>query len=144
VKVRWADSSVRVKAPFEGPQNVRRTARSQHYHYISRKAITLRPFIRQERGISIILFTLVSILVLLPMIGLAIDGSILFWTKAKLTSALDAAALAAGRSPSIDPSFVAQQYVYANLPPGWLGCKYTAGPTAMRHPFGETPTLFSC
>ena len=39
-------------------------------------------------------------LVLIPMVGLAIDGSTLFWVKARLSAAVDAAALAAGRNPA--------------------------------------------
>jgi len=92
-----------------------------------------------ERGVSIILFTVLCVVVIIPVIGLAIDGSMLFWAKAKLTSALDAAALAAGRSPSSDPTTVAKQYVYANLPPGWLGTSYLTIPTAFPdHPSSGT------
>ena len=84
----------------------------------------------REKGVSVILFTLVCVTVIIPVIGLAIDGSIVFWAKAKLSTALDAAALAAGRSPSASASLVAQQYVYANLPPGWLGTSYASAPGA--------------
>ena len=49
----------------------------------------------RERGVSVMIFTLVSVLVVIPLMGLAIDGSIGFWVKAKLSAALDAAALAA-------------------------------------------------
>ena len=85
----------------------------------------------RERGASIILFTVICVTIVIPIIGLAIDGSMLFWAKAKLTSALDAAALASGRSPTADPASVAQQYVYANLPVGWLGTSYITAPTAV-------------
>jgi Flp pilus assembly protein TadG len=45
-----------------------------------------------------VLFTMLIALVIVPMVGLAIDGSIAFWARAKLSAAVDAAALAAGRS----------------------------------------------
>ena len=83
-----------------------------------------------ERGSALILFTFLCGLLVIPLIGLAIDGSVLYWTKAKLSSAVDAAALAAARSLTLDASGAAQQsaaqvvatnYLNANFPPGWLG-----------------------
>jgi Flp pilus assembly protein TadG len=74
--------------------------------------------------------TLMTALVLVPMIGLAIDGTILYWTKAKLSAAVDAAALAAARSLSVGQTIDAQrasaqsigvQYLNANFPSGWMG-----------------------
>jgi Flp pilus assembly protein TadG len=84
-----------------------------------------------ERGSSLILFTLITMLVLIPMIGLAVDGATLFWAKAKLSAAVDAAALAAGRNPAADPQVTAVQYVDANFPPGWLNSSFVSGPTAV-------------
>jgi Flp pilus assembly protein TadG len=75
-------------------------------------------------------FTILTALVILPLIGLAIDGSILYWTKAKLSAAVDAAALAAGRNPSANPSTEASEYVYANFPPGWMGAVFSSPPAA--------------
>ncbi len=83
-----------------------------------------------ERGAVIILFTFIATLVMIPMVGLGIDGSILFWTKAKLSAAVDAAALAAARSLSVGTTLAAQessatataqQYFAADFPPGFLG-----------------------
>ena len=84
-----------------------------------------------ERGQSLMLFTLVCVLVVIPVIGLAIDGSILFWVKAKLSAAVDAAALAAGRNPTANLNTTVLQYVNANFPPGWMGTTFTAGPTGV-------------
>src|SRR4051794_5176281 len=83
-----------------------------------------------ERGATLIMFTMLTAMVLLPMIGLAIDGSVLYWTKAKLSAAVDAAALAVGRDLSVNSTTTAQTYVYANLPQGWLGTAYSPAPTA--------------
>jgi Mg-chelatase subunit ChlD len=85
---------------------------------------------KHERGASLILFTFLTVLVVIPMIGLAIDGSILFWTKAKLSAAVDAAALAAGRNPAGVAQTIATQYVNANFPTGWQGTTFSSGPTA--------------
>lgn len=85
---------------------------------------------RSERGATLFFFTVICVTVIIPLIGLAVDGSILFWAKAKLTSALDSAALAAGRAPTADPNTIAQQYVYANFPTGWMGTSYAATPAA--------------
>jgi Flp pilus assembly protein TadG len=84
----------------------------------------------RERGVSVMIFTLVSVLVVIPLMGLAIDGSIGFWVKAKLSAALDAAALAAGRSPTANATTVVQEYVYANFPVGWMGTSFSVAPTA--------------
>ena len=52
---------------------------------------------RAERGAAL-LFTATSFIVLIPVVGLAIDASFLYAVRAKLSSAVDASALAAGRS----------------------------------------------
>ena len=91
-----------------------------------------------ERGATLIMFTMLTAMVLIPMVGLAIDGSVLYWTKAKLSAAVDAAALAVGRDLSSDSTTTAQTYVYANLPQGWLGTSYTPAPTALVQ--NDTPT----
>ena len=84
----------------------------------------------RERGSAFILFTMMTMLVLLPMLGLAIDGGVLYWAKAKLSSAVDASALATGRSLSVGQTIsqqiasataVGQAYFRANFPPGLLG-----------------------
>jgi Flp pilus assembly protein TadG len=92
-----------------------------------------------ERGASLVLFTILTALVILPMIGLAVDGSILFFTKAKLSAAVDAAALAAGRAINTKQTQaqnsgpvvnIANQYFSANFPNGWMGATVlNGGPT---------------
>lgn len=85
---------------------------------------------RGERGATMVLFTMMIALVIIPMVGLAIDGSVAFWARAKLSAAVDAAALAAGRSVNVKQTTnqnsgpvvsVAQQWFYANFPTGWIG-----------------------
>ncbi|MGH9583844.1 MAG: pilus assembly protein TadG-related protein, partial [Bryobacteraceae bacterium] len=81
-----------------------------------------------------LLFTFCTFLLVIPMVGLAIDGSVALWTKAKLSAAVDAAALAAGRSMTSSGTFQQQQTVAeqaatnwfaANFPAGWLGTTVT-------------------
>lgn len=84
----------------------------------------------RERGSSLILLSYLMTTVLLPMIGLAIDGSICWWMKTKLSSAVDASALAAARSLSLAASesqlqteaqTVGTQYFNVNFPAGVMG-----------------------
>lgn len=68
--------------------------------------------------------------VLAPMIGFAIDGSICYWMKTKLSSSVDSAALAAARSLSLasdssqlqsQGSSTASEYFAANFQTGSMG-----------------------
>lgn len=70
------------------------------------------------------------------MVGLAIDGSIVYWTKARLSASVDAAALAAGRSLSVGQTLTAQTasavataqtYFTANFQPGTMGTAVVGG-----------------
>ena len=79
----------------------------------------------RERGSVSVVFLLALTFVLLPLIGLAVDAARLFVIKAKLATAVDAAALAAGRSLSIGEDINAQKdsaiatgqaYFKANFP----------------------------
>ena len=84
----------------------------------------------RQRGASILIFTMMMAFVILPLVGLAIDGSIIFWAKAKLSAAVDPAALAGGRYINVKSTTsqntgtvvnVARQWFSANFPTGWLG-----------------------
>jgi Mg-chelatase subunit ChlD len=83
-----------------------------------------------ERGAALILFTFMIISVMAPLIGFAIDGGICYWMKAKLSSSVDSAALAAARSLSLASSSsqlqsqgatTASQYFTANFQTGSMG-----------------------
>lgn len=83
-----------------------------------------------QRGSALILLTLMMCTVLIPIVGLAIDGTILFLVKTKLSAAVDAAALAGARSLNIGldlPSQTAtaqatiQSFYSANFPTGFWG-----------------------
>lgn len=83
-----------------------------------------------ERGASLILFSFMIVTVLAPIIGFAIDGSICYWMKTKLSSSVDSAALAAARSLSLASDLsdlqtqgasTALEYFNANFQTGSMG-----------------------
>jgi Flp pilus assembly protein TadG len=85
---------------------------------------------RSERGATVILFSFMVVTVMAPLIGFAVDGSICYWMKTKLSSSVDAAALAAARSLSLaadsnalqtQGASTALQYFNANFQPGTMG-----------------------
>ncbi|MDJ0943988.1 MAG: VWA domain-containing protein [Kiloniellales bacterium] len=81
-------------------------------------------FLRQERGSAMGLVA-VSLLTLAAASGLALDAGRAYLIKAKLSQAVDAAALAGGRALSEGSSEAAkvqiEKYFQANFPDGYLG-----------------------
>ncbi len=82
-----------------------------------------------ERGVALVLFTLMLAFVILPMVGLAIDGGVAYFAHERLVAAADAAALAGARALNIGLTVdsqadnvenIATQYFYANFPSGLL------------------------
>jgi Flp pilus assembly protein TadG len=63
---------------------------------------------RRDKGIAIVL-TGVLLLLLIPVVGLAVDAGALYVIKAKMVMATDAAALAAARSLNVGMSMAAQE-----------------------------------
>lgn len=85
---------------------------------------------KNQRGATVIIFTMMCSLLLIPIAGLAIDGAVIYLMKAKLSAAVDAAALATARGLSVGTSLAAQtsaaiatgqSYFAANLPAGTMG-----------------------
>ena len=83
---------------------------------------------RGRRGIVVIMLSLMVAVVLLPLVGLAVDGTVLYLVQAKLSAAVDAAALAAARSLSVgldltsqtaSATATAQSFFSANFPTGF-------------------------
>ena len=76
-----------------------------------------------EKGVTLIIGT-VSMLFIIPMVGLAIDVGFLYAIKSKMQAAVDGAALAAARSLSDGATAEAQQNsaaFNANFPSTYLG-----------------------
>jgi Flp pilus assembly protein TadG len=93
---------------------------------------------RGERGVTL-LFGTVSLLFIIPVIGLAIDVGFMYAVKSKLQASVDGAALAAARGLSVGASTSSQQasaqanavnWFYANFPTGYFGTQNTVMTTS--------------
>jgi Mg-chelatase subunit ChlD len=89
-----------------------------------------------ERGATLLLVTFVSTFLLVPIVGTCIDAAVLYWVKARLSSAVDAAALATARSLNVGQTAAAQitnatatgqSYFTANFPPGVMRSTVVGG-----------------
>jgi Flp pilus assembly protein TadG len=92
------------------------------------------PMPRGRAGNAALLFGLAAV-PLAGMIGLAVDYGRAFLLHTRLTTAIDAGALAAGKiitSPATAKQDVAM-YVAANLPPGYLGATIAAPSVTIDH-----------
>ncbi len=83
---------------------------------------------RREKGVALLLTSIFTIC-LIPVVGLAIDASYMYVVKAKLTTAADAAALAAARNLSIGMTMAEQEtaarsraeaFFHANFPNNYM------------------------
>jgi Flp pilus assembly protein TadG len=93
---------------------------------------------KSERGVVTFLTAAGLIFLVIPSVGLAIDAGVAYTIKAKLQTAVDGAAIAAGRSlargidvgtqqaAAID---TAKRFFHANFPNNWMGAGTVADPT---------------
>ena len=74
-------------------------------------------------GLAMVLFTTMLPTLLIPLVGLAIDGSRLYIVQAQLASAVDGAALGAGRllGTTANTTEIAGEFLNANFPTGFWG-----------------------
>ncbi len=88
---------------------------------------TTAPIRPVRKGAALLMLTLMLTVVVIPLIGLAIDGGMAYLVQTRLSAACDAAALAGARSLSVGLSLDSQlasatatinQYVEANFPTG--------------------------
>jgi Flp pilus assembly protein TadG len=95
----------------------------------------------RERGIAAYL-TAIFMLVMIPIVGLAIDGGFAFVIRTRLSAAADASALAAGRGINLASTVAAAQaqatsqataFFNANFPSGYMNTSTLAVP-ALLHP----------
>jgi Flp pilus assembly protein TadG len=89
---------------------------------------------RRRRGFVLIYYSL-CLMLILPIVGLAIDLGMLYNVKAKLAAAIDGASLAGGRCLSRGIAFAdsqavaketATRFFWANFPQGYWGAKVAA------------------
>jgi Flp pilus assembly protein TadG len=78
-----------------------------------------------RRGTTMLLVTTILPLVLIPLVGLAIDGTVAYIVQAQLSTAADGAALGAGRllGTSANTEEIAREFVDANFPTGYWGSR---------------------
>jgi Flp pilus assembly protein TadG len=78
---------------------------------------------RGQRGSTLMLFTLMLPALLIPITGLAIDASVLYIVQARLATAVDGAALGAGRllGTPANPAEIAGEFLNANYPASYWG-----------------------
>ena len=92
-------------------------------------AFTIRRFGRDRRG-SVATFVAISLLPIVASIGISVDGARAYLARARLSQALDAAALAGGRVMfETTRNADIAMYFNANFPQGFMGAT-VAGPTA--------------
>ena len=84
----------------------------------------------KPRGVALILMMVMLPLFLIPLVGIAIDGTMCYIVQAKLSAAVDGAALGAGRllGTKADPKVMAQEFLNVNYPNSYWGSPIT-GPT---------------
>ncbi len=72
---------------------------------------------KSQRGTTLVLFTLMLPLVIVPLVGLGIDGTMLYIVQGKLSSAVDGAVLGAGRllGTPANTSEIANEFLTANF-----------------------------
>ncbi|HXK04312.1 MAG TPA: Tad domain-containing protein [Verrucomicrobiae bacterium] len=77
----------------------------------------------RQRGNTMVLFALMLPTLICPLVGLAIDGTVTYAVQAKLSAAVDGAALGAGRllGTQADPSEIAGEFLAANFQTGVKG-----------------------
>jgi Mg-chelatase subunit ChlD len=92
----------------------------------------------KQKGATLILLTLALALVVIPLMGVAVDGTTLYLVRLKLSQAVDAAALGGARSLSTGLDLASQtssatatslSYLNANFPTGLMGATYSATPS---------------
>src|SRR3954452_17398922 len=78
---------------------------------------------QRQRGTTMLLVSTMLPLVLLPIVGLAIDGTVLYIVQAKLATAADGAALGAGRllGTNANTQEIAGEFLRANFPNHYWG-----------------------
>lgn len=84
---------------------------------------------KKRKGVVLMIMVLALMFIVIPAIGLAIDGAVVYSIRAKLQSATDAAAVSAARSISngLTPSaqydsatLKAKRFFRANMNAAWL------------------------
>ena len=91
-----------------------------------------------ERGATLVMVAFISAFLLIPIIGVCIDGAMVYWVKARLSAAIDAATLTTARALNVGQTTaqqeanaiaMGQEYFTANFPLGMLQTSHGSGVT---------------
>ena len=105
---------------------------------------------RSQSGQAIVMLTIMTAFVLIPVVGLAIDGSRGYLIRLKLSAAVDGGALAAGRLMGTGATQAIQQantiataklFVKANFPAGFFGASLQGNPNICLDPGTDTSNV---
>jgi Flp pilus assembly protein TadG len=105
---------------------------------------------QRQSGAALIMLTMMLATVMVPLVGLAIDGSIMFLIKTKLSASADASALAGARSLSVGMDIAsqsasaiatAQAFFDANFPRGYFGTNVPTVNTTVAETAAKTRTV---
>src|SRR5580700_4507288 len=103
----------------------------------------------REKGIITLLTVSGLVFFILPFVGLAIDSGVAYMAKARLQTAVDGAAIAAGRALSRGADITRQQasstdtakrFFHANFPDNWVATSPVPDPT-VTFPSGPPKTM---
>ena len=97
---------------------------------------------QREKGATMILLLTMIPLFLIPLVGLAIDGTMCYLVQAKLAGAVDGAALGAGRllGTVANTNEIANEFLNVNFPTGWWNTN-TLTPTITSNTTTGTDTI---
>ncbi len=102
---------------------------------------------KSQKGQAIVLFTMMVATVLVPVVGLAIDGGRAYLVRLKLSSAVDAGAIAAGLTLNsgstaalqlANAQATAAQFVSANFPSNFFGASIAGSPNVCIDPGNDS------
>src|ERR1017187_7130618 len=85
---------------------------------------------RRQSGSVMVMFTLMLPFLLVPMVGLAIDATLMFSVKAKLQAAVDGGAIAAAQSLNSGMTFATQKATAEKTADQFIKANFIAGATA--------------
>ena len=99
----------------------------------------------RQKGATLMLVMLGLPVVFIPLVGLAIDGTRLYLVQAKLSSAVDGAALGAGRllGTAANTTEIANEFLNVNFPTGYWGTRNLTPVISYTNNFGTNTISIS-
>ncbi len=104
----------------------------------------------RRSGAALVLLTLMLVLVVIPMVGFAVDGGLAYMMQTRLSAAVDSAALAGARSLSVGLTLASQtasaqatvnSYLNANFPSGIYGTTNFTSSSSIQETTTKTRTV---